>query len=180
MENYDCFEDDFFRHNESNDFEFKQSFVNENFNKYVEIICGFLNSNGGNLIFGIKDNLEMVGLNLDRKTFDKIILRIDKIINQKIIIGMDLNKNTKFLKPQNLETSLICKKNKKFILIKIKPEINTKYQLRNNGLIYYRAGASNYCERTEKLYTQDEYENSCKMYKQKYDMQNNKNIRQKK
>jgi len=36
-----------FPHIESNKLEFKESFVDKGFDKYLQTICGFLNSGGG-------------------------------------------------------------------------------------------------------------------------------------
>jgi len=173
----DCFNDEFFRYNECNDFEFKQSIIPDNFNKYLETICGFLNTNGGYLIFGIKNNLQMTGITLDTPKLDKFILRFDSIISQKIIIGIDKNKNTHFLTPINLKTNLIFKQNKKFLLISIKPDNNITYQFRNTGIIYYRLGASNYSEKNEKFYSSEEHLNSCNIIKHNLESQHNENTR---
>ena len=139
------FEGEKFTHSESNNLEFKESFVDKCFNKYLQTICGFLNSGGGYLIFGIKDNLDLVGLNPTNSSIDKIILRIDSIIGEKQIVGLDLDMkpNTKsfiLLDPSNIKTKqIITSSNKKFLLVEVVPKPNIKYQL-VGGMIYYRLG----------------------------------------
>ena len=80
-----------FPYNESDTLEYKESFSDNGMKKYIESICGFLNSGGGKLIFGIKDNLELVGLNLKSNQIDKCILKIDQIIQNKQTLKIYLN-----------------------------------------------------------------------------------------
>jgi len=171
---------------ESDKLEFKVSFVDKAFDKYIQTICGFLNSGGGNLIFGIHDNLDLVGLNLKNKSIDKMILRIDTIIREREIIGINIDSNIDssnidssnidldiesnefvLLDSSNIKTrQIITSSNKKFLIIEVIPKSNTKYQIRG-GIIFYRLGASNYFEKTEKIYKQNDFENVCKQIQQK-------------
>lgn len=184
------FEGNKFIHPESDKLEFKESFVDKAFDKYLQTICGFLNSGGGNLIFGIKDNLDLVGLNLKNKSIDKMILRIDAIIRERVIVGInivsDIDSNietmvesNKFvlLDSSNIKTrQIITSSNKKFLIIEVIPKSNTKYQIRG-GMIFYRLGASNYYEKTEKIYKQKDFENACKQIEQKANSENKSNIK---
>jgi putative lipoic acid-binding regulatory protein len=199
------FEGNKFIHPESDKLEFKESFVDKAFYKYLQTICGFLNSGGGNLIFGIKDNLDLVGLNLKNKSIDKMILRIDAIIREREIVGININSNFNsnkesdidldidldidsnienifesnefvLLDSSNIKTrQIITSSNKNFIIIEVIPKSNTKYQIRG-GMIFYRLGASNYFEKTEKIYKQKDFENACKQIEQKANIENKSNI----
>ncbi len=167
-----------FPYNESNNFEFKQSIHDDyDYNKYVETICGFLNTGGGYLIFGIADNLDTVGINIGQKRLDKFILKIDEIIRSNKIIGSN-NETKEFVKLSNTNiiTKLITNKaNNKFLIIQIIPEPNIKYQLAD-GKIYYRLGASNYFEKVEKMLTQSEFDYECKNIIKKANDENKINI----
>ncbi len=167
-----------FPYNESNNFEFKQSIHDDyDYNKYVETICGFLNTGGGYLIFGIADNLDTVGINIGQKRLDKFILKIDEIIRSNKIIGFN-NETKEFVKLSNTNiiTKLITNKaNNKFLIIQSIPEPNIKYQLAE-GTIYYRLGASNYFEKTERIITQAHFDYECKNIIKKANDENKINI----
>ncbi len=167
-----------FPYNESNKFEYKLSINDEEFNKYLETICGFLNTNGGYLIFGIKDNLDVIGLKVKSKKLDNFILKIDGIFNNNNIVGIDIeSKEFVKLKQSNIVTKQITNKDdKKFLIFEIVPDPNVKYQL-SNGLIYYRLGASNYFEKTEKIYRQSEFDIACKKIQDKANNDNKINIK---
>lgn len=171
------FNENKFPHNESDKFEYKQSIIDKNFYKYLETLCGFLNANGGNLIFGIGDNLDLFGIKIKQKELDSFILRIDAIINSSQIIGINIKTNEIIkLKPNNITTKQIINKDKKkFLIIETLPEPNIKYQLAN-GTIYHRLGASNYFEKTEKIYKQSDFENACKNIQIKAEDDNKSNI----
>lgn len=178
MEDNQIFDHEKFPFNESDKYEFKASIDKKSFDKYLKIICGFFNTGGGNLIFGIKDNLDLIGLKITSKDLDTFILRIDSIINEKHIIGIDIiNNNQKILKFSNIKIKQITNNNNKFfLLIQIIPENNTKYQLLD-GSVFYRLGASTYFERNEKLYRPVDFENICKNYQQKMEQDNKQNIK---
>ncbi len=172
------FENKKFIYPESDKFEYKESIVENKFEKYLQTICGFLNSGGGNLIFGIRDNLDLVGLGLKNKFIDKMILRIDSIIAEKQIIGVD--KDTEeyvFLDSSNIKPrQLITKLDKRFLIIEIVSKPNIKYQL-VGGMVYYRLGASNYFEKSVKLYKENDFETACKNIKKKAEQENTSNIK---
>lgn len=165
-----------FPYPESNNFEYKQSIDNSLFDKYLEIICGFLNSKGGNLIFGIRNNLDLVGINILNSSLDTFIVRIDSIIRDKKIIGINnYTNNLVAINSSNITTrQFVNKFKKRFLIIEIKPNSDIKYQLAD-GMIYYRLGASNYCEKTEKIYKQHEYENACRIIQNKANDDNRMN-----
>ena len=171
------FEGKKFIYPESDKLELKESFVDKAFDKYLQTICGFLNSGGGYLIFGIKDNLDLVGLNTINKSVDKIILRIDSIIGEKQLVGLEKDTDLfVLLDSSNIKTKqIITSTNKNFLLIEIVPKQNIKYQL-VGGTIFYRLGASNYFEKTEKIYKQNDFDSACKQIQQKANQENKSNI----
>jgi predicted HTH transcriptional regulator len=162
---------------ESDKFEFKESIIEKVFDKYLETICGFLNTNPGYLIFGIKDNLELVGLKLKSKEIDKFILRFDSIINSSQIVGINkLTNQIINLTPTSIKQTIITNKFcKQFLAIEVIPEPNIKYQLAN-GKIYYRLGASNYFEKNEKFFKQSDFDNACKQIQINAEQENKTNI----
>lgn len=189
-----------FPHTESDKFEFKQSIVAKAFHKYIQTICGFLNTGGGNLIFGIKDDLDLIGLNsIKQKELDNFILRLDSIINEKQIVGIKYlenhfnntidcendtiekndNTNTEQIVCLNSSNIIInqVKSNsgKIFLWIKIIPKPDVKYQLAN-GMVYHRLGASNYFEKTERIYKQIDFESTCKQIQKNAAQENKSNI----
>jgi hypothetical protein len=171
------FDTDKFSHTESDIFEFKESIVSKSFDKYLETICGFLNTKGGYLIFGIKDDLDLIGIKINQKNLDNFILRIDSIIGSSQIIGTDTITN-EFVKLQssNIKVNqMINLTGKKFLVIKIFSKPNIKYQLAN-GIIYHRLGASNYFEKTERIFKQADFDNVCKTIQKKAEQENKTNI----
>lgn len=175
----DDFETKKFPYPESERTEYKESIVDLAFDKYLQTICGFLNSGGGNLIFGIKDNLNLIGINSKNKCVDKFILRIDTIISEKQIIGLN-NESGEFtnIEPSNIKSrQIVNKSGKKFLIIEVQSstQSNIIYQLAN-GMIYHRLGASNYFEKTERIYKQTDFESACKNIIQKATFENKTNI----
>lgn len=202
----DDFEGKKFPHAESDKFEFKESIGPKSFDKYIQTICGFLNTGGGNLIFGIKDNLGLMGLNLTKqKELDNFILRFDSIINEKQIVGTKYSKNKPseeieeikeiegiegidennktnmeqivYLNSSNIKVNQVKTNSKKiFLWIEVIPEPYVKYQLAN-GMVYHRLGASNYFEKTERIYKQNDFESACKQIQKNAEEENKSNIK---
>jgi predicted HTH transcriptional regulator len=166
-----------FIYNESDKLEYKETFKESLIQKYIETICGFLNSGGGKLIFGISDDLCLVGLNFESKKFDKCILKIDEIIRNKYIIGINKETNSPInLAPICIKPTILTNINdKKFLIVDVIPEINIVYQLLN-GKSYYRLGASNYFNRCEIFYTEAQYNDRCNNYKKDLQKENKQNI----
>lgn len=194
------FEGNFFPYAESDKFEFKESIGSKSFDKYIQTICGFLNTGGGNLIFGIKDNLGLIGLNSTKqKELDNFILRFDSIINEKQIVGIkylknkpreeneeneEIDENNKtnieqivYLNSSNIKINQVKTNSKKiFLWIEVIPEPYVKYQLAN-GMVYHRLGASNYFEKTERIYKQNDFESACKQIQKNAEEENKSNIK---
>lgn len=195
MISHNYFDGKKFPHTESDKFEFKESICSKSFDKYIQTICGFLNTSGGNLIFGIKDNLELKGLNqIKQKELDNFILRLDSIINEKQIVGIkyngldnginnliddecEINLNQLiYLKSSNIKINQVkTNSGKIFLWIEVIPEDDVKYQLAN-GMVYHRLGASNYFEKTERMYKQTDFESACKQIQKNAELENKSNI----
>ena len=137
---------------EGNHIEFKQSYVNENaFKKiYKQTICGFLNSGGGYLLFGIDDRGYIMGIPKNNKVIDGIKLFVDSVIK-----SISTTNGVKFLpdiKVKTLETNT-----KKYVvaIVVISPtDIGPPFQC--EGIVVYRLNASNHIYRTQKLLTEAE------------------------
>lgn len=171
------FDDKIFKYSESDIYEYKETILDRYFDKYLQTICGFLNSGGGNLIFGITNKLCMKGLKCNNDVIDKFILRIDSIIHNKMIIGYNdqINEYINLNKSNINVKQIVNKSNNKFLIITILPMKNIKYQL-SNGKMYHRLGASNYVQKTEKMFKQCDYDIACKNIQQKAEKDNKHNI----
>jgi predicted HTH transcriptional regulator len=136
---------------ESSELEFKTNLVPGD--KIITPICAFLNTNGGTIICGIDDETRKIkGIDKTSKHIDDFMLNIDTIYHLRKIIS-DTGKT---LGPKNIQTTLVNQKDgKPVIIIKVMPDMDTKYQTAN-GNIFYRVNASNYKINTTKMYT--EYE----------------------
>jgi hypothetical protein len=138
-----------FPYNENNILELKRNFCED---KLESTICALLN-NGfgiGYIICGIDDNGVILGVDRSRLEIDKYVLKIDDIFHHNKIVTSEY----KTLNPKNIHVRIInCYLNKPLIIITIKSEENTNYQLLN-GEIYYRVNASNYKIKNMKLFTE--------------------------
>jgi predicted HTH transcriptional regulator len=170
-----------FKHYESDEVELKESVNIGLFDKYKETICAFLNNNGGNLIFGIKDNLDIVGLR-DNVELDKFVCRLDAIISGGLIVCYEEdsnNKNIVNILPDAIKTKIIINDvGKKFLLVIVKREDGMEYQL-NNGQIFHRLNASNYNVRSDKLYTQSQLNLSVRVMEKELRKMHKKHIDEK-
>lgn len=155
---------------ESDTMEYKSQIHNYCMAKYIETICAFMNNdkNGGYLIFGITDNLKLVGLN-NKKLYDNMTLKFDNIIHQAIIYGKDSDDNIVPITPHNIRVEFVNNQaNQLFMIIDvINTNENVVYQLKD-GRIFYRLNASNYINKTEILYTQQMIDNKIATVKQDY------------
>lgn len=175
------FNGDKFKHCESDEVELKESINIGLFDKYKGTVCAFLNNNGGYLIFGIRDNLDIVGLrgNVD---LDKFICRLDSIISTGLIVCYEEDSNTKNIVkilPDAIKTKIIVNDDgKKFLMVIVKREEFMEYQL-NNGQIFHRLNASNYNVKSEKLYTQSQLNFSVRMMEKELRKMHKKHIGEK-
>jgi predicted HTH transcriptional regulator len=169
-----------FNHAENSTLEFKQNYTNKSLTKYTQTICAFLNTEGGNIIFGINDSNNPIGLDLCDKELDIALTSLDNIIHNSRIMIMNITTNVKYkLNPNSIKGHIITnKKNKKFIVVTvIKDNVynDEDYKYVHNGYIYYRLNASNYFEKIEKIYTETELNYMLQRNNAQHN-ENNKNI----
>ena len=171
------FDHTFFPFFESIQFEFKRTFHYQQFPKYLETMCSFLNSRGGYLIFGIDDTRELVGVSIDSCKIDEVLLRIDSIILNRRILGRRVDTNEIItITSKNITTEFISNSNNKlFLVIKVVPIqlSDIRFQL-DNGKTYYRLGASNFVDKNERFFTQSDVENQMAVVRQ----ENSDNLRE--
>ena len=114
---------------ESKTLEFKREFNNSNKEKILQTIIAFANGSGGNLVFGIDDNKQIIGVanpfeleeKLSNITFDTIYPTI------------------------RIDTVFITEQDKTLVIIKVPIGIETPYYLKNKGMengTYIRVGST--------------------------------------
>ncbi len=143
-----------FPYAEGKQYEFKEAFneYRQNINKttaerIVQTICAFLNSNGGYIVCGIRDeNRALIWLDLTPEQLDDILLRIDNIYHGKMIYTTDFED----IKIHNIQTKVLEKDGKYLIIVKAVPDIGKEY--RTYEYKWYRLNASNYAEKMEKFF----------------------------
>jgi predicted HTH transcriptional regulator len=123
-------------------FEFKSSFpaVDAKSNtKLSETVCAFLNTDGGYLIVGVKDDTrEFLGIPVN-KTLDCFFLRCDNIYHCNHIVHEDGTS----ISPGTVTAMTVLANGKTLCVVKAVPEPGQKYRL-NTGEMYYRLSASNF------------------------------------
>lgn len=160
------FDDIKFKYNESLYFEYKKSVSKENVKKSIETICAFLNRFGGYIIYGIKDDLELIGINNNSKEIDIFITSIDSIYHTSQIMGM-YNENLETINPDSITITIYKNNlNLSFLVIKVIP-IKYKYYQLLNGESFYRINASNLKKIHIKIYKDSEVLNMIEQAKQK-------------
>lgn len=175
------FDDDIFKYMESDTIELKESIgINSIcFEKYKETICAFLNAKGGQLIFGVKNDLTNVGIRISNDDLDKFICKIDHIISSGFIICSDISTidlTLNKIPPNSIKTEIIKNlKNKRFLIINVETTPNKKYQL-SDGTIYHRLSASNYKEKYERIYKQSEYDQAQRNIERRVQKINDNNL----
>jgi hypothetical protein len=182
-----------FKHLENQYFEFKESTNPKGFQKYIETLCGFLNTGeGGYLIFGISDDLSMIGLqSRSEKDIDSFICRIDSITSTGLLLQQTSAPSSSSpensvdppspltvckITPNTLRTTLYVNNvQQRFLVVDATPTKGVKYQCAD-GMIFYRLGASNYFEKVERLFRQSEYETAVKRIETNANNDNKRNI----
>ena len=125
---------------ESNTLEFKETFTNLSNDKIHATLCGFLNSQGGYLVFGVEDSGRIKGLRGAPKDFDAYMLRLDNIYH----LNMITEENGDKLSPSCILSKVIqVTPEKKIIVTTARPDPGKKYRTRD-GAMWYRLSASNY------------------------------------
>lgn len=128
--------------------EFKRSFNPDHIKKYLQTMCAFLNTKGGNIIFGITDNGIIEGFSCSLQLLDKIQLFVDQAYN--FIVRSD--HTPVFSKLFFVKHELITY-NRSIVIITCIPEENTSYKLMT-GDIYVRLNASIKRVKDVRLYTE--------------------------
>ena len=111
---------------ESEKIEFKE---NAKTNTYIKTVVAFANGNGGKIVFGVKDNKEIVGVENEFEVMDGIINAISDSCYPKIVPDISLH---------TLE-------NKTVILVEIEGGKKKPYYLKSKGMqkgTYIRSGAT--------------------------------------
>ncbi len=134
--------------------EFKQSIADLHQKKIPETLCGFLNTQGGNMIFGIRDDGYITGLSCGRKIIDDFLLHIDRIFHEAVIRATDTFER---VHPSCVRTEVLtCHNGKPVVVVTVTPALDTQYQTKEGG-VWYRLNASNYkITGSDQLYTEAE------------------------
>lgn len=112
--------------------------------KIRETICAFLNGMGGYIVVGVKDNRQIVGIDL-AKHLDVLKRCVDDTFHQKIIMKEDGT----LLAPGTVTADTVPSANgKDIIIVKVVPEKNTSYVIGGEKIV--RLNASNYRVTQEK------------------------------
>ncbi len=134
--------------NEGRHIEYKLNYNETAHKTYENTICAFLNSGGGYLIFGIKDNGLIEGIIGSIQKIDSIKLFVDRVHTNLIITdGSKIEFDT-----TNVYVEQILY-NKYIIVVKCIPTINKQYQF-INGNFFTRLNASNKSSNVPRFYTQ--------------------------
>lgn len=133
-------------------FEYKECLKISFRDKILSTICAFLNSGGGYLILGVRDNLDICGIDPTPKELDCFLLKIDQIIHHSQIVTCE-NENIPF---DTINTRVIrLPTNRSLVIIKVNKIINASYKL-SDGSVYYRLNCSNYKISSSKVYNQSQ------------------------
>jgi predicted HTH transcriptional regulator len=123
---------------ESRTLEFKQT-TDVPFTKILPTVCAFLNVGGGSIVFGVKDNQEIVGIKTNDKRFDIFLLLVDNILHTNLIVttaGEPIH-------PDSILTRCVpCWNGNSLLILDIRGEKGKQYQLKE-GSRYHRLNASN-------------------------------------
>ena len=96
-----------------------------------------LNNIGGYIVIGVQDDLQIIGIKIN-KNYDLFIRSIDDIYHNKLIMSDKLS----LIDKSQITHSIRVLNGKNLLAIKITPLENEKYQL-YSGVSYTRLGASN-------------------------------------
>jgi predicted HTH transcriptional regulator len=124
--------------------EFKEGIASCPNEKIHATVCGFLNNQGGYLVFGVTDTGQIKGLRGTPKDFDAQLLRLDNIYHLKMITlenGDPIPAGT--VQNTVMTVTTVGGTEKRIIVVAARPEAGMKYKLRD-GTMWYRLSASNY------------------------------------
>lgn len=146
---------------ESRTLEFKQT-TEVPFTKLLPTICAFLNVGGGRIVFGVKDDLSIVGIKTTDKRFDTFLLLIDTILHTSLITTIE----GKALHPDSLLVQCVpCWNGCCLVVLTIESEMGKTYQLKD-GSRYHRLNASNFFVSGSTLYTETDVSHRVESTKQ--------------
>jgi len=135
---------------EGTEIEYKKSFHVNQYPKYRETICAFLNTTGGHIIYGVLNDCTINGCKLNELEKDNIQLFIDRLYS------MLVKNNGTPLHPQSLKVNFNeIAKDIYIVIISCYKEDNCKYQL-ITGDSWIRLNASNFKANQSKLYTKED------------------------
>lgn len=158
---YKLFDNEYAMINENDYIEYKEN-MSDGISKNIhDTICAFLNRNGGYIIVGVADNLEIIGI--DMKNYDRFLNNtIDTIYHQGLIICEKQNIIEPHLISVNLYTNI---NNKKLLIINVNTDLDkytngcrSSYKLKS-GESFFRLNVSNFKNsQCKKLYRYNEIE----------------------
>lgn len=142
-----------YAYTEGNTLEFKQNFNKSIKDKYIETVCAFINTDGGRLIFGIKNCGLISGCYIYRAELDSILLFFDQM-NQHLFSENGESFDSSLIKSK---ITLIAKDTYIIEIICQKKSSEYKYQ-KKDGKCYIRNNAGNTQIKMKKLYSHEEYD----------------------
>lgn len=127
---------------EGQQWEFKETASEHCLKKLSATVCGFLNSAGGYMVFGIRDDGCVLGVS--RKFADKVMLRVDDIIHVGTVKNTTTGGN---LTPSELKAYTVplagWKGDSHLVVIQVASAGAGHIYKMNNGVAMYRLAASN-------------------------------------
>ena len=107
-------------------------------NEVLKTICGFCNTSGGDLLIGVNDNNEIIGIEVDGyKNTDKFILTLENHIKDYTKPNILLLPDIISITYDKYEGKTVCRVN----VLPCKEHIFLNYK-NNKGLFYMRTGAA--------------------------------------
>lgn len=143
-----------FPHTESSTLEFKRGLHSCSLDKIYATLCGFLNNEGGHLIFGVEDDTYKICPIQDNKGLDIMCRNIDSITSNRLII----TSGGKNISPTAIKCFTIKLKTGSLLVVRATPSPDTVYTT-SDGTQWYRLSASNYRMTSEReIYTRRQME----------------------
>jgi len=141
---------------EGTEIEYKKSFHINQYTKYRETICAFLNTTGGYIIYGILNDCNIIGCKLNELEKDNILLFVDRLY------AILIKNNGESLHRDSLKVNFHeIAKNIYIVVISCFKEDKCTYQF-INGDSWIRLNASNFKVNQLKLYTKDDLKQKVK------------------
>lgn len=129
----------------------------EGIRKMEATVCGFLNTNGGYMVYGVRDiDGALVGVQATGKLYDRFMLSIDSIFHSRTIINEAFPSDP--IPYSCIQTSTVTTREKKILLvITVTPPPSSSSSTSfgrfvARGIVWHRLNASNYRETTDSIY----------------------------